>query len=459
MGEFGTPNQDTDVQDPTPGSQGQWFSSIVDYLQANPQIGWTYWALNGEDPYGLLGSSYDPTPANALKQQALATIQSPVAGTPLRFVPVTPCRLVDTRQSSGPFGGPLLTTQSTRDFSITQSSCGIPPNAQAYALNVTAVPEKALSWLTVWPKGQSQPLVSTLNSDGRVKANAAIVPAGDNGDLSIFATDNTHVILDIFGYFVKAADDPGLQFYPLAPCRIADTRTDGSPLGGPVLTAEQIRTFPVLLSNCGLPVSAKAYSMNITAVPRTALGYLTVWPSGQVQPLVSTLNATTGATTANGAIIPAGNNGDISVFAKNDTDLVIDVNGYFAPPATGGLSLYDVLPCRIRDTRNDGGSNGMSGIIGVRVTGGLCDVAYNAQAFVTNATVVPQSVQNAAATLGWLTLYPEGQDRPTVSTLNAVDGQVTSNLAIVPAGSAGLVDVFATNWTHFILHISGYFAP
>jgi endoglucanase len=86
VGEFGTPNT-SDNCDPNaclggdpnvniaPGSQGQWFASMVQYLGVHPQISWTYWALNGNDKYGLLDSNFDATPANALKQELLSGIQ------------------------------------------------------------------------------------------------------------------------------------------------------------------------------------------------------------------------------------------------------------------------------------------------------------------------------------------------------------------------------------------------
>ncbi len=80
VGEFGTPNNAADIQDTTPGSQGQWFSSLVQFLVANPSLHWTYWALNGEDRYGLLDSTYDATPVSALKQQLLAQLQFPLSG-------------------------------------------------------------------------------------------------------------------------------------------------------------------------------------------------------------------------------------------------------------------------------------------------------------------------------------------------------------------------------------------
>ncbi len=78
LGEFGTTNNSSDIENTAAGSQGQWFQSLVDFLQTTPNLSWTYWALNGEDAYGLLDSNYDPAPANPLKQQLLATIQFPL---------------------------------------------------------------------------------------------------------------------------------------------------------------------------------------------------------------------------------------------------------------------------------------------------------------------------------------------------------------------------------------------
>src|SRR5579883_2080060 len=96
------------------------------------------------------------------------------ASAPLQFVPVPPCRFVDTRNPAGPFGGPELEGGSSRSFNIPGAPCNIPSTAAAYSLNVTVVPDAQLGYLTIWPTGQPQAVVSTLNSDGRVKANAAI---------------------------------------------------------------------------------------------------------------------------------------------------------------------------------------------------------------------------------------------------------------------------------------------
>ena len=175
-------------------------------------------------------------------------------------------------------------------------------------------------------------MVSTLNSDGRVKANAAIVPAGTGGAISVYATDTTDFVLDINGYFVSATTPSALAFYPLTPCRVADTRNAIGALGGPSLAATQTRAFPILQSACNIPSSAQAYSLNFTAVPQDGLGYLSAWPTGQPWPGVSTLNAPPNdPVVANAAIVPAGTGGEINVMGSNNTDVVIDINGYFAP--------------------------------------------------------------------------------------------------------------------------------
>jgi hypothetical protein len=319
------------------------------------------------------------------------------------------------------------------------------------------VPQAALGYLTIWPAGQPQPVVSTLNSqDGRIKANAAIVPAGANGDISVYVTDTTNVIVDVNGYFAPVSGST-LAFYPLLPCRVADTRHSGYPqgLGPPSLTSGQERAFPILNATaCNIPPSAAAYSLNFTVVPHGGLGYLTVWPTGQSRPTVSTLNDIGGQIIANAAIVVAGADSEVSVYPTNDTDLAIDIDGYFAAAGQGGLSLYGVQPCRVIDTRKIGSGQPFSGTLSppVDVVGSPCGVPSTAQAYVFNASVVPQGA------LGYLTLWPDGAEQPLVSTLNAQDGSISSNMAIVPTNN-GKVDAFANGITQLILDISSYFAP
>jgi hypothetical protein len=388
------------------------------------------------------------------------TTGAPAVG--LRFLPVTPCRVADTRGGAGPFGGPTIAGGSSRSFAIPQSACGIPATALAYSLNVTVVPEGHLSYLSLWPTGQSQPLVSTLNSfAGDVVANAAIVPAGSGGGVSVYVTDPTDVILDINGYFDASASSGAFSFYPATPCRVADTRGGAGTFGGPSMQGGMARDFPVPLSPCEIPATAGGYSLNVTVVPPGYLGYLSTWPTGQPQPNVSTLNSWKGKVVANAAIVPTGTNESISVFVSNPTDVILDINGYFGQAGgAGALSFYPVTPCRVADTR---GANGPFGgpEMGVGSTSTRsfaipasgCNIPSTAAAYSLNVTVVPDGA------LSYLSTWPTGSSQPLVSTLNSFDGSVVANAAIVPAGTNGAISVYVTNPTHVILDINGYFAP
>ena len=131
-----------------------------------------------------------------------------------------------------------------------------------------------------------------------------------------------------------------LVLVAMTPCRVVDTRAgqgfSGS-FGQPRLAGGVARTFPIQ-SNTTCPIlsTAQAYSFNVTVVPPGPLGYLTVYPTGQPLPLAATLNSLQGYVVGNAAIVAAGTSGSIDVFASNATDLVIDINGYYA-------SLTDLL--------------------------------------------------------------------------------------------------------------------
>lgn len=133
-----------------------------------------------------------------------------------------------------------------------------------------------------------------------------------------------------------------LVFVGMTPCRIVDTRAGAGftgAFGPPNLMGGASRTFPVQAStSCSIPAIAQAYSFNVTVVPSGPLGFLTMYPTGQPRPVASTLNAPQGQVVANAAIEPAGSSGAVDAFASNNTDLVIDINGYYAAASDPNLN-------------------------------------------------------------------------------------------------------------------------
>jgi len=247
----------------------------------------------------------------------------------LAFYAVTPCRLADTRNATGAFGGPILAPSLNRNFPVLSGACGIPANAQAYAMNFTVVPSGGLGFLSVWPQGSAQPGASTLNaSTGTVTSNLSIVPAGTGGGIAVMATNPTHLIIDITGYFAAPGSAGALDFYSATPCRILDTRNPAGPFGGPRMETNTTRSFAVPQSGCNIPITAKAFSLNATVVPPAPLGFLSLWGGGGI-PSVSTLNSYDGSIVANAALIPAGTNGIVSAFTSDPSHFILDINGYF----------------------------------------------------------------------------------------------------------------------------------
>jgi hypothetical protein len=399
---------------------------------------------------------------------------------PLQYTPLPiPCRALDTRVNSGVNGvlnsGPApIPAGATEMFIPAGGGCKIPLPSFGfivYAMNVTVIPHGPLGYLTVWPWLTTQPVVSTLNSeDGNVKANAALVEGsgsysyynpeavvGTYGAIDVYTSDTTDLVLDVTGYFtVNAAAN---VYVPVTPCRVVDTRTSNGTFGAPALVAGQQRSFLLADSPCDLPADMTAVSMNVTAVPIDGepVDYVTVWGTSVSEPQTpptSTLNAPTGAVTANAAIVTINPDtyGSVSVYASNNTNLVLDVTGYFAPAASAptGLSLTPLGPCRVLDTRLSTGN--FQGELTVPfTTGNDCDVPTGAKAYAVNATVVP------TGSLGFLTLWPDGTPQPTVSTLNASDGLVSSNMAIVST-TDGSIDAYASSSTQLILDVTDYFA-
>lgn len=129
------------------------------------------------------------------------------------YVPITPCRLFDTRPASavGPRTSPLGPDET---FTITatgpQGNCDVPAAATGLALNVTAVAATNDTFLTVWPAGQTRPTASSLNPTAGAPPvpNAVTTNLGAGGAFSVFNRfGSVHVLADAVGYYTDHTHD------------------------------------------------------------------------------------------------------------------------------------------------------------------------------------------------------------------------------------------------------------
>jgi hypothetical protein len=175
------------------------------------------------------------------------------------------------------------------------------------------------------------------------------------------------------------------------------------------------------------------------------------------------MNAYYGYSVANSGIVPASSNGSISIFSYDATNVILDVNGYFAPDdGTGrGLYYFPVTQCRAVDTAD----NSLTGAYGPPQLTAAADrvipiagsprctlLPPTAKAFALNATAIPSGTP-----MPFLSMWPADAPWPGVSQLNAFQGQTVSNSGIVPAGPNGAIQVKVNAATHAAIEVSGYF--
>ncbi|HUR18240.1 MAG TPA: CAP domain-containing protein, partial [Acidimicrobiales bacterium] len=146
-----------------------------------------------------------------------AAVSAIVQDSGSKFHPVTPSRILDTRDGTGApaAAGP----GATLALPVTGRG-GIPSTGvSAVVLNVTVTQPTAPSYLTVFPTGEARPVTANLNfGPGQTVPNLVVAKLGANGQVSVFnAAGTTHVIADVAGWYDTGIDLTGSKFHPVTP--------------------------------------------------------------------------------------------------------------------------------------------------------------------------------------------------------------------------------------------------
>jgi hypothetical protein len=246
-----------------------------------------------------------------------------------RYTPVTPVRALDTRSSAKP--GPDAVVNAT----VSGGASGVPADASAVAVNITAADATAGGFITAWAAGETRPLASNVNlpNQGATVPNLAIVPVGAGGKISIYTDAGTHLIVDVAGWFSGASSPSSSDglFVPVQPERIADSRSSLSInklVGG--LPAE----LPISIPG-GVPVgtSVSSVALNLTVTDTFDDGYLAAAPAQVPLPLASNLNYTRGRDVAGLSITRVGANGALNLASYAGTHIIADIAGWFTGPS------------------------------------------------------------------------------------------------------------------------------
>lgn len=369
-----------------------------------------------------------------------------------RFVPVRPCRLLDTR--AGGAAGSVPLNEGTEVTIDVAGQCDVAEGALAAALTVTAVLPAKPGYVTLYPTGTQRPTASTVNyRTGQVVPNLQLTRLGD-GKVTAFTLASTHLVVDVSGYFEV---QPGTtvrrgRFVPVAATRIVDTRTTSRPGPQGVVTVDT--------AGAGVPADAGAVVVNITTDQTNGADVFTAYPTGSARPTASVLNVDGPLQTRAAAAIVPVDQARFDVYTKNGNHVIVDLLGYFTGPSaeqTGDGLFVPIDPYRLVDSRRAAGPGG-----GPRLWDGggrefpVDDPALElpdggVAAFAVNTTIT--DTEDA----GWVALAAAGRPIAGTSTVNAPAAQATvANAAIVGVSDRG-VQARTLHGTHLIIDVTGWF--
>lgn len=361
-----------------------------------------------------------------------------------RFAPVAPHRIVDSRTGDGLA---RLRARTPARLHVTDDG-----SAVAVSANFTVDRPAAPGFLTVYDCGEV-PLTSNVNFADRAVPNASLVPVDANGDICLYASADTDVIVDVNGWVLAGSDVDAARLSTVPPARLADTRSSGRLAAGSVLRVK-------VAGRAGVAADAAAAVLNVTVVDPAASGYLSVYGCDGERPFVSNTNFVAGETRAAAAVSPLSGSGEVCVFSLVDADVLVDVSGFFA--AGAGLEFAPVTPLRLADTRSsdprvNAGSGGFP--VAARNTirvpvAGVRGLPADAAAATVNVTVVSPGGP------GHLTVFPCGA-RPEVSAVNyGIPGvSVVPNLVTSPLSAGGELCVYTHEAAAIVVDVTGVWVP
>jgi hypothetical protein len=354
----------------------------------------------------------------------------------------------------------------------------IPPTAKAIVGNATVVNfiSTGFHWITLYPSDATQPTASNLNfSDNQIVPNQFTVGLGPDGAFKIYSHAATHFIVDITGFYAPPGTG-GLYYHLLpSPVRLLDTRPGEDACDAPGVPLADDGTRAVTAHggcfSATIPSTAKAIVGNATVVNFISSGFhwITLYPFGTAQPNASNLNFTDNHIVPNAFVVGLSSDGKFNIYSHASTHFIVDVAGYFSEEAVdinGAGLLYNPLstPVRLLETRpGENGCDAPGAPLGNDATRtetahGTCfgqTIPLTAKAVVGNATVV-----NFISTgFHWITLYPFGTAQPNASNLNFTANQIVPNAFVVGLSNDGKFNIYSHAATHFIVDLTGYYAP
>lgn len=249
------------------------------------------------------------------------------------LVSVPPARLLDSRPGATTIDGVaagtgLVGSGSTLELAVA-GRAGIPANAASVVLNITVTEPQAAGFITAYPCGTTRPNASSLNFvTSETVPNMVISALSGNGKICLFASQATHLLADVSGYFVGTA-----ALTPLPnPARLLDSRPGATTIDGGFAGTALVgptSTIGLFVSGrAGVPLGVSSVVLNVTVTDARGTGFMTVYPCDQARPNASNLNFGRGQTVPNAVISALSADGKVCLFSSQPAHVIVDVSSY-----------------------------------------------------------------------------------------------------------------------------------
>ncbi|MCA1712950.1 MAG: hypothetical protein LC789_15455 [Actinobacteria bacterium] len=374
-----------------------------------------------------------------------------------RYEAVDPFRLLDTR------GGAPLGSDTFFDLRVTGGS--VPAAATAVVLDVTATGGSSASETTVFPTpraGSARPVAPNVRAEaGATRTTLLTVPVGTDGMVRIYTrVGSPQLVLDVLGWYGPGGTS---AYRGTGPLRVADTRdgTGGVQVGR--LDASRSVDVQVTGGSTGVPATADAVVVTVTALNATTASGVRVVPrpsSTAAAPLTTSLSVTPGEVATSSVITKVSSDGYVRVTVdQGATDVVLRLTGWYDDAADG---LFHVLgtdrvlaglvgskQATNRTTSRDVAVTGVSGVPVNGVAAVLAVLSVTASG-ATELSLYPAPTDGRVSRVPTLDLRPrETAATSTTVRVGATDGAGRSLVRLTNARG----QVFAA------LDLMGWFGP
>jgi uncharacterized repeat protein (TIGR01451 family) len=342
---------------------------------------------------------------------------------------ITPARLLDSRLTAvRPAGSTTRLVIGGRD--------GVPVDARAAIVNITAVQPESNGFVTVFPCDVERPVASSLNFTSGVNlGNELIVELDNNGATCLFVSAPTHLTADVVGHI-----QPGSDYVPVTPARLLDTRPGNPTIDGRYadtgVVAADTQVMIDVHDRAGISPTARSVVVNVTAIRADSNGFASVHACLEGEPTTSSLNYVPDTNRANELVVQVSSTGKLCLLTSQDVHLAVDVVGF----VRHGAGLTPIEPARLLDTRDSGatvdrdflgGGTLAPGAVTRLQVAGRAGIPAGAKTAVLNLTAVQ------AAAPGFVTVWPCADLRPLTSNLNHIANVNGANQIIAGLENSG----------------------